>query len=206
MVWGAGGALLRLLLMGVGIIAATLFVLAVSHGMSGGSLPDSRTAGALLAVSVTVLVISYAVLVFALSSVRSLFLKYASQSTDHTSVIILKEVLKTKTELGVLLMLALLMPSLAVFTQSTMVITDWNDAVAASHRVDANYYVPCYLWAFPPYRSSFAESNKTCSFASSLDPTQRAYFQGESLKLTGYVLLKCIFGRFFRRHTHRRLL
>jgi hypothetical protein len=32
------------------------------------------------------------------------------------------------------------------------VITDWNDTLAAVFRRDVNFFVPCYLMNFPPYR------------------------------------------------------
>ena len=178
LVRGAGGVLLRLLQMAVGCVALVLLALGIASDMSSQTLSDSRVTGGLVAVAVSFVVVGFVISALCLSSVRSLFLKYASQSTDHTSAIILKEVLKSKMEIGILLMLAVLMPALDVFTQSTMVITDWNDATAAMHRVASNYYVPCYLWALPPYRTSFAATNRTCSFASSLDPVQLASFPG----------------------------
>ena len=170
--------MLRLLQLVVGGITLILLALGIASNMSAQTLSDSRVIGGMVAISALFLIIGFLLAILSLSSVRALFLKYASQSSDHTSVIILKEVLKMKTEIGILFMVAILMPALDVFTQSTMVITDWNDATAAKHRVNTNYYVPCYLWALPPYRVSFAAMNRTCSFASSLDPSQRTSFSG----------------------------
>ncbi len=42
-------------------------------------------------------------------------------------MIILKRVIKAKVELGLLFMLVVYMPSLYNFTQSFMVVVDWND-------------------------------------------------------------------------------
>ena len=47
-------------------------------------------------------------------------------------MIILKRVIKAKVELGLLLMLAVYMPSLYSFTQSFMVVIDWNDSHAGT--------------------------------------------------------------------------
>ena len=175
---GAGGVVLRFLQLVFLCVALTIFALGIASGMSAQTLSDTRITGILVAISVLFLVLGFIVSALFLLSVRSLFLKYASQSADHTSVIILKEVLKTKTEIGILFMLAMLMPALDVLTQSIMAVTDWNDVLAAKHRVNVNFYVPCYLWALPPYRVSFAATNRTCPFASSLDPTQTSSFQG----------------------------
>ena len=55
------------------------------------------------------------------------------------------------------------------------VVTDWNDTLAPTFRRDVNYYVPCYLMAFPPYRKSKLEESY-CPVA--VDTVSTAQAQG----------------------------
>ena len=49
-------------------------------------------------------------------------------------------------------------------------ITDWNDIYAAPFRKSVNFYVPCYLLAFPPFEDirSLNEKDFHCPLAGSL--------------------------------------
>ena len=124
------------------------------------------------------------------------FLRYVSQNVSYTSQIILKRAVKSKMELGILLMTLMYMPVLYTLAQSVIgeesaeifvniisnyhvciVITDWNVLTAESFRKDYNYYVPCYFMAFPPYRNQKFSPN-SCPMASYSSSSQQPRVAG----------------------------
>lgn len=117
-----GGALLLLRAMQLALLFAGLvvFFVCLAAGMDAGSLPDARVSGALLLLALVVLLGLALASLSTAAFTRSLFLKFASQNADHTSVIILKEVLKSKAEAGLTCMLAMFLPALCVLTKAIM--------------------------------------------------------------------------------------
>ena len=100
---------------------------------------------------ISIFVITWLLGSYGIRAAESSFVRYVSQNVSYTSMIILKRVIKAKVELGILIMLAVYMPSLYNFTQSFIVIMDWNDSHAQEHRMTVNYFTPCYFMAFPPF-------------------------------------------------------
>lgn len=98
---------------------------------------------------------------------ESIFVKYVSQNVAYTSTIILKKVVKAKTDLGICLMVMIYPPVLYTLIQSVMPIMDWNPLHAYDHRKSIYSFVPCYYLAFPPYREYRINPTDICPVADS---------------------------------------
>ena len=155
-----------------GFIAMSLFVLilwSISNQLaSPASVPTMSMLSLSMALYLSVLSILWFIGYRALKATEGAFIRYVSQNVAYTSAIILKRVVKSKLETGIVLMFLLYMPALYVFMQSIIIITDWNDTIAMGHRRGVNYYVPCYFMAFPPYRHTHLPENN-CPVANSVD-------------------------------------
>jgi Ran GTPase-activating protein (RanGAP) involved in mRNA processing and transport len=113
---------------------------------------DPRLVGGLLATCASVLAILWIIGVLGIKAAESAFARYVSQNVNYTSVIILKRVVKSKLELGFMLMLLLFLPVLYMLSQSITVITNWNETLVEPRLKELNFYTSCFFGAFPPYR------------------------------------------------------
>ncbi len=132
------------------LFALLLFAIARQFQPTNAT-PDARMYGGAVGMLLSVVVIAWLLGSYGIRAAESSFVRYVSQNVSYTSMIILKRVIKAKVELGILIMLVVYMPSLYNFTQSFMVIIDWNDSHAEEYRRSVNYFTPCYFMAFPPY-------------------------------------------------------
>lgn len=129
---------------------------AMAREFTVNAVPDSRMYGGAVSMLLSFVALGTFLGALGISAAEGSFVRYVSQNVSYTSIIILKRVIKSKVDIGILLMLVLYMPSLYNFIQSFMVVLDWNDTHAAEYRRSVNYFVPCYFMAFPPY----TEQNK----------------------------------------------
>ena len=143
-----------------------VFLQLLTKQANNNSVPESRMLGTFLIIAAAVLCIIWLFAYYLLSNTESVFKKYVSQNVNYTSSMIFKKVIKTKVELAMLLMLLIFTPTLYNATQSIIFITDWNDTLAMPHRIDRNYYVPCYFMALPPFHMAHIEAS-TCNVADS---------------------------------------
>ena len=155
-----------------GFVALALFILILFSVSNQFASPASTPTMSMLGLSMAVFFSALGILWFigyrALKASEGAFVRYVSQNVSYTSAIILKRVVKSKMETGIVLMFLLYMPVLYVFMQSIIIITDWNTTVAMVHRKGVNYYVPCYFMAFPPYRHVHLPESM-CPAADSVD-------------------------------------
>ena len=152
----------------ISMLKACIVMFILMYGMyqisqqSSIDLPGPLVFGTVFStIAVTVTVI-FLLSVVAIKAAEDSFLQYVSQNVNYTSTIILKRVIKSKVESCLCLIIFLYMPVLYTMMKSLMIITDWNDTLAWPHRLNYNYYTPCYFEAFPPY-TKFAEPNSTCT-------------------------------------------
>ena len=124
-------------------------------------LPGPLVFGTVFAANVIAIVVIFLLAVLIIKNAENSFVQYVSQNVNYTSTIILKRVIKAKVECCICLIMCLFMPVLYTLMKSLIIITDWNDTVAWPHRLEYNYFTPCYFEAFPPY-TKYAEPNSTC--------------------------------------------
>jgi hypothetical protein len=154
-----------------GSIVLSLFfyiLFVASRQFSAGAVPELRVVGGLVMTMLSVVVIIFLIGCVCIRSVENTFVRYVSQNVAYSSGLILKKVVKSKVEIGLTLMFLLFMPVCYNLMQSVFLVEDWNDALAMSHRVPTNHYVPCYFMAFPPLLISDI-STSTCSAAYAID-------------------------------------
>lgn len=128
------------------------FMFALSRGFDVNALPEQRMTGSVVALCACVVFFIWLIGFVLLRATDAAFVRFVSQNVTYTSTVILKKVLKVKVEIGICLMFALFPPVLYNLVQSIFFITDWNDTLASSQRINVNYYVPCYFMAFPPLK------------------------------------------------------
>jgi hypothetical protein len=168
----------------VGAVALFLYVFSRQFSISS-SLPNPTILGVSLVVGIVVVAGTWLIVYFFLRITESIFVRYVSQNVSYGSVLILKRVIKAKVEIGVSFLLALYMPVLSTFTQSLILVTDWNDYDASTFRRHENSYVPCYFLSFPPYRQKAASAD-SCSVsysteASTLTSYSQSFYDDQNI-------------------------
>ena len=145
------------------------FLYAIANEVySYGAIPANLHISTVLGIYFSILIIIWTIGYRGFKATEGAFIRYVSQNVTYTSTILLKRVVKAKTEVGLALMFLLYMPSLYFFSQSLVVILDWNDTIAMTHRNSVNFYVPCYYYAFPPYRHTQRHAD-TCDVSDSVE-------------------------------------
>lgn len=147
-----------------------VFVLAMSNEFQFSPFFYSNTIYFLTLISVSVLILSWISILISLFLVRLIYSYFSSINYDKT--LILKQLTKSKVEIGIALMLILYMPIFYEFIQALILVDDWNDNLARSYRKSINNYKPCYFLAFSPYFQNDIQVPSTCSssyFNSTID-------------------------------------
>jgi len=161
----------------ISMTKACIMMFILMYGMyqisqqSSIDLPGPLVFGTVFSTIVVAIVIIFLLAVIAIKAAEDSFLQYVSQNVNYTSTIILKRVIKSKVECCLCLIIFLYTPVLYTLMQSLMIITDWNDTVAWPHRLNYNYFTPCYFEAFPPF-TKYAEPNSTCTNSHSVSAEQ----------------------------------
>ena len=98
-------------LRGLLMLAFVVFVLyASAHQFNASALPDSRVVGSFLGLLCCVVTIVWILGYFYIRGTEMAFVRYVSQNVSYTSAMILKKAVKTKVEIGILLMLIVFTP------------------------------------------------------------------------------------------------
>lgn len=108
-----------------GLIALTVFVyflFALSQEFSAQAIPTGQMMGSVLCIGASVLIIIWFIGYRLFKVTEALFERYVSQNVNYTSLIILKRIVKSKLELGYMLMFLLYAPVLYTFLQSVIMI------------------------------------------------------------------------------------
>ena len=157
--WRRGGLLFALYMAGIyfSVIGFLFFMFEMATSFKP---PDIRAVGAVFAVGLAVILGSTMFAFMGFRSAEVAFVRYVSQNVGYTSTIIMKRVVKAKTEIGLGLMFFVLIPALYTFTQGIIVVVDWNDFDPSIYdfRKAANFYVPCYFLAFPPFHDNIQKN------------------------------------------------
>ena len=154
-------------------LGCTLYILA--RQFSSVSFPSGTMVAGTFVLSTIIIFVVTLVSYSLIRSAESAFVRYVSQNVGYTSTMILKRVIKAKTEIGLALVICMYLPgmnaqpmfvislcvscliciyffsAIYVFTQSIIIAVDWNDSHALPFRVKENKNVPCYFLAFPPF-------------------------------------------------------
>jgi hypothetical protein len=193
--WRRGGA--HIMLSMVRMLAVTGFVLlviqAVATQVAVSIIPDSRIVVSVVAVGLSVTFLIWQLGYYGVRVTEQAFVRYVSQNVSYTSSIVLKRALKSKIDLGLLLVICIYMPLLYTLVKGLIgkdlfqdcvdishfwqlcliieicfiifltVMTDWNNTTVADFRKNVNYFVSSYFLAFPPYRNAVRDPD-TCPF------------------------------------------
>jgi len=128
-----------------------LLMFAMARQFNVNSTPTASMLGGAVAIFASTVGVIYTIGYIGMKASESVFVRYVSQNVSYTSSIILKRVVKSKVDIGIMLMFMVYMPALRAFAEGCFIITDWNDTLSFDYRRTINYYTPCYLMAFPPY-------------------------------------------------------
>ena len=128
-----------------------VFVFGLARQFTVNAIPTAPMVGGGVALFISISLLYYAIGYVGMAASENVFVRYVSQNVSYTSQIIIKRVIKSKIDIGIMVMFAVYMPALRVFAEGFLIVTDWNDTLTEEFRRSVNYYTPCYMWAFPPY-------------------------------------------------------
>jgi len=139
------------------MLACALYIIA--RQFSPISFPSGTIVAGVFILSTSVVLIVTLLAMSMIRSAEAAFVRYVSQNVGYTSTMILKRVIKAKTEVGLALMMITYLPgdylihfcfhfppfgmcnhivfgdvALYVFTKGVIFATDWNDSHAAKFR------------------------------------------------------------------------
>lgn len=165
--WRRGGINIPLsMLKGCFVLGIFVFLLySMRHSFSNDSIPSGLYLSTITCIIGAILAITWFLGYTFLKTTEHFFLRYVSQNVAYTSAIVLKRILKSKIEVGLVLIIALFMPLLYILMQSLLFFVDWNVAKVLPYRKSTNFNIPCYFMAFPPYRIAHIDRS-TCPVAS----------------------------------------
>jgi Ran GTPase-activating protein (RanGAP) involved in mRNA processing and transport len=177
----------------VSMTKACVLLFIMMYGMyqisqqSSIDLPGPLVFGTVFSTILCAIIVIFLLSVVLIKSAEESFLQYVSQNVNYTSTIILKRVIKAKIECCLCLIVFLYMPVLYTLMKSLIIITDWNDTVVWPHRLEYNYFTPCYFEAFPPY-TKYADPNATCTNSHTVSSEEEMRVDGHYQDL---VILPC---------------